>query len=378
MDSLKTQHTSVESPAYRFAFPFHISIDPMEKLLLVNFEKDSDSIYIGFEPQVFNDPVNGAGHLIIGWRKDKKVDVYHQPELKPDPEKYCIAGAGLNQMIEVEMQVSIFEVNDFGVQAHYTFTDVIGRDIEIRITEKNRKPRKPFGLLAPMGDAATNPTSLPMVWLHNFYFVRKEETAFTIQIANRSHKPDLLPLKMDGERMTFARYSPQPLIATLNPNYSDLLPIHSLTEGQLNYESGNHSYTLEWRNGSPFVTKMQVNNPIHPLILSFSPSFPCLNALSENSRIKGNFTITGHASLGSLSGTYMLHSDDGRIEVQLVPDKGWKPKTTKFSTRFLFTVAKVFKKWPTTYNWNAVISKMPEGNLKMESQWTRTGRIMKE
>ena len=61
--------------------PFQISIDPMERLLLVNFEKDPDTFYVGFEPQVFDDNVNGRGHLIIGWRVDGKVDVYHEPGL---------------------------------------------------------------------------------------------------------------------------------------------------------------------------------------------------------------------------------------------------------------------------------------------------------
>jgi hypothetical protein len=49
-----------------FINPFCIDIDPMERLLLVNFEKDPDTIYIGFEPQVFDDPINGRGHLVIG------------------------------------------------------------------------------------------------------------------------------------------------------------------------------------------------------------------------------------------------------------------------------------------------------------------------
>lgn len=67
--------------------PFQIDIDPMERLLLVNFDKNPDTIYVGFEPQVFNDDKNGKGHIIIGWRQDGKVDVYHQPSLKIDPKK---------------------------------------------------------------------------------------------------------------------------------------------------------------------------------------------------------------------------------------------------------------------------------------------------
>ncbi len=59
--------------------PFQISIDPMERLLLVNFEKNPDTIYVGIESQAFDDDVNGKGHLVIGWRVDGKVDVYHEP-----------------------------------------------------------------------------------------------------------------------------------------------------------------------------------------------------------------------------------------------------------------------------------------------------------
>lgn len=33
--------------------PFNIVVDPMQRLLLINFEKDPDRLYVGFEPQVF-------------------------------------------------------------------------------------------------------------------------------------------------------------------------------------------------------------------------------------------------------------------------------------------------------------------------------------
>ncbi len=61
--------------------PFRIDIDPMERLLLVNFEKDRTPPNVGFEPQVFDDSINGKGHLVIEWRQDGRVDVYHQPGL---------------------------------------------------------------------------------------------------------------------------------------------------------------------------------------------------------------------------------------------------------------------------------------------------------
>ena len=95
--------------------PFQINIDPMERLLLINFEKDPDTVYVGFEPQVFDDNVHGKGHIVIGWRVDGRVDVYYEPSLKLDPGAYDIAGKGLANMVETDFSEASYEVNDFGV-----------------------------------------------------------------------------------------------------------------------------------------------------------------------------------------------------------------------------------------------------------------------
>lgn len=60
-----SQNSMTDSRSTRVIFTFSIDIDPMERILLVNFEKDPDSVYVGFEPQVFNDEINGVGHRVI-------------------------------------------------------------------------------------------------------------------------------------------------------------------------------------------------------------------------------------------------------------------------------------------------------------------------
>lgn len=359
-------------------FPFSIEIDPMEKLLLINFEKDPDSIYVGFEPQVFDDNINGKGHLILGWRKDKKVDVYHQKSLKPDPLKYNIAGAGMNEMIPTDMEKAYFEVNEFGAQAGYRFSDIEGRQIEISVHEKNRAKRKPFGLLAPMGDSATHPGSMPMVLLHDFYFVRKNKTKITLSIDKRSHQLDDLPLPMDWQKMTFARYSPKPLIATLNPEFKGALKSLEVNNGQKTKETNNCIYELEWSSQKAAVKSMTVKNDIHPLRISFNPAFPDLNGIIPDNQISGEFIILGHPSIGSISGEYTIHSDLESFQLSVIPSKGWKPKTTKLSTWFLFNAVKVFKQWPTTYRWDAHLIKSSDDRWEMESKWIRTGKILKD
>ena len=359
-------------------FPFSMEVDPMERLMLVNFEKDPDEHYVGFEPQVFKTESGEPGHLIIAWRKDKKIDVYHQKILQPEPEKYRIAGAGLNEMIPVDMEEAFFEINQKGVQAHYRFRDKNQRDVEIKVRESNPAKRKPFGLLAPMGDAATDPPSLPLVLLHDFYFVRKARTDIQVSIAGRIHKIDELPMRMDGRKMTFARYSPKPLIATINPAFSGKWESLRSEMGQPTFEKGDCIYEIDWTNDVPAIQSMSLKNDIHLLSIRFSPSFPCLSAVPANTQLNGRFKISGHASVGSIEGEYTIQVDeDTHIRVTAVPSKGWKPKTTKFSTWFLFTFVRVFKKWPTTYRWDARLYKTDRGSWSMESSWKRTGRIMK-
>jgi hypothetical protein len=298
-------------------FPFKIEIDPMEKLLLVNFEKDPDMVYVGFEPQVFNDNINGSGHLVIGWRTDKKIDVYHQKSLKPNPSKYHIAGAGLNKMIPVDMEKAYFEVTESGVQAHYKFIDTLGREVELSISEHNQSKRKPFGLLAPMGDAATHPTSLPLVLLHDFYFVRKNQTDVLVSINNKTRVLDRLPIPMDGQKMTFARYSSKPLIATLNPEYYGKPEVLKPDIGQRIYKKGDYTYQIEWTGNTASIKTMSVNNNIHILSMSFNPPFQDLNSLPENIKYKGSFIISGHESVGSIAGDYTIQSTDGFINLSL-------------------------------------------------------------
>ncbi len=359
-------------------FPFRLEIDPMESLLLVNFEKDADTLYTGFEPQVFDDDINGSGHLVIGWRKDKKVDVYHQKSLHPNPEKYSIAGAGLNKMIAVDMNPAQNNMNETGVHAHYRFKDILGRDIEIFINEKNPKKRKPFGILAPMGDAATHPFSMPLVLLQDFYFVRKNQTEIVVSIDQKRHRVDEFPVPMDFQQMTFLRYSPKPLIATLNPAHKGLLEVWSLKPGQPVFEKGNCSYEIEWSSQIPCVSSVRVENKVYPLTMRFEPAFPSLNHLPPNTRQQGTFRISGHESVGVISGRYRVESRSNDVAVSIVPSGGWHPKVTKLSTWLLFNAVKVFKQWPKTYRWDAILRMEADETWHMESKWIRTGKILKD
>ncbi len=354
--------------------PFHIAIDPMERLLLVNFEQEPDTTYVGFEPQVFNDPVNGTGHLVIGWRQDGRVDVFHQPSLRLNTAKYDIAGKGLAHMVKRELAGSTFEVDDLGVQAHYEFEDIHNRTVVIHINEQNPKPRKPFGLLAPMGAAAEAPSAMPLVLLHDFYFVRKKHTTIEISIDGKRHAPDQLPMPMDYTSMYFTRYSPKPLIAMLNPAFDGEIEPITVEVGAKELRAADTILTLTWTADKPSLKRITRQNAVHPLELRFEPAFPDIQTLTDAARLEGNFAIEGHPSTGRIAGNYAVRKMDGVITITMIPAQGWQPRPTKLSLHFLYTVAGIFRKWPTTYEWTARIQEKGAGDYTMRSAWRRINR----
>lgn len=350
-----------------FLHPISVEADPMLRLLLINIEKDPDSVYIGFEPQVFDDDWNGTGHQVIGWRKDGKIDVYYQEGIIARPEKYDIAGKGLHRIQPVKFEASHFDVDSYGVDAHYKFKDYYGRNIELKVKEKNPKARKPFDLLAPMGDAAEHPSALPMIFLFDFYFVRKNHTEFEINVNGRLHQPDAMPMKLDGQKVYFTRYSPSPFIALLNPAYNGNLELEQI-DSLCAKKSVTHHYVNH--KTEPKLAYSVIQNHGKHISIYFDPHLPDLRLLSENSKTLGHFHINSSGRAGSISGEYLLEKNANGIHLKFIPSGGWQPQPDRFFLRFLYRVAKPFKNWPRTYEWNARIEEK-DGEYLMQSAWKR-------
>jgi hypothetical protein len=341
-----------------FINPFQFQIDPMKRLLLVNFEKDPDLKYIGLEPQYFDDEINGKGLLVIAWRKDMKVDVYHETSLQPNPDKFDIAGKGLGLMKKVIFEQKDFDINQYGVQANIIFRDSENRKVEILIEESHPKMRKPFGLLAPMGDAASNPSAMPLVLLHDFYFVRRNNTTIHVRINGKSHQVDKLPIPLDNTWMFFARYSSDPFIVTFNPAKSG------------KFVNDQEGLRLEENGYGKELKELIQSGDGHEIRLTFLPAFPQINLLKQGTVLEGAFEIAGHESTGKISGNYHVKKIGGKVLATLIPIGGWQPNESKLSLRFLYMVAKVFKNWPKSYIWNAELAETDNG-WEINSNWQR-------
>lgn len=353
-----------------YILPFTLSAELMQRLLIINLQNDPDEVYEGFEPQVFDDPVNGKGLLVIGWRRDGRLDVYHQPGLTLTAGKYDMVRKGLSDLVERPMADARFEIGPQGVNLSISFDDKLGRPIVLRIHERSQKPRKPFALLAPFPGDTEKPPSLPLALLYDFYFVRRAGSEIEVSVAGRHHAPDKLPVPMDGAWMYFTRYSSDPYVLTWNEAHDGPLPVLRFGVGG-EVEVEDVIYTLVKRAGQLELREMRPANAPHDVRITFEPSFPNVAALKDGALVEGGLTIWMEAAMGEITGVYSAQRTGGQVKLRLHPSGGWRPGVNKGATRIMFALVKVFRDWPRTYRWEAVIDLEGEGGPVMRSGWHR-------
>lgn len=361
--------------------PFHLDSEAMRSLALFNFERDPDTVYQGLEPQAFDDEEHGRGLLVIGWRRDGHVDVYHDPALRLNAAGYSIAGSGLHRMEPRDLSSGRFEITPTGLSVDLEFTDVEDRSIRLVASETDTRPRRPFALLAPMGSAATDPPSLPLVYVKDFYFVRRAGSEIRIEIDGKPHRSDTLPMLLDRTWMHFVRYSAAPLIAQWNHErhqHAEIL-IPATSDGG----SGAVRSGVTGAAGTRF--ELHANGPFHEIrrmtrcergqqvSIEFTPPVPHLLGLRDGPSVGGAFRVTTEPSAGTVTGTWTVTRRGDRFEIEAVPSGGWTPGTVPPMARLLFRVVRMFRSWPTTYRWSATVDRPDSDHQQptLHSAWER-------
>ncbi len=368
--------------------PFHLEPDPIGSLLLANIEEDPDRVYLGFEPQWFTGGWAGEGMVVLGWRTDGLVDVFHEAGIDLDPELYRITGEGMHRMAEREFRPRILEFGPGGVHMDLGFHDLEGRQVELFVRETDPGTRRPFGLLAPVGGAAVRPPALPLVLLRDFDFVRRRGTEIRLAIEGREHAPDPLALPMAGSRVWFWRYSPKAVVVRVNPEDRVLVePVRSLGEvpdpargpGSFQGTGSSHANRMEGisrPHGRVELRRFEVEVEGDTVAIELHPPLPHLTALAPGSQAAGQFRISAHPSLGSVDGEWSVQAEEGgRVHMEVTPSGGWTPSPAPRSANLLFRVVDLFRGWPTTYRWEASLEPTSPGAgdaYRLDARWIRT------
>lgn len=346
--------------------PFLITPERVRKLALIANTKDFDEYYRCFEPQVHLLPDGSEAMVIIGYRQDHLVDIYHSPNIHLVKEDYTIVEKGANKIIETYFHKSLFEVNQHGLQLDIAFEDIYGRNICLKILENN--PKKPLlmNLLAPVGYGCENPKEMMLVFMNKFSFVRYKKSDISINIGSKEIQPEVFIKPMGWLQY---KYSGNSFVCKVFPNFSGELP--SIVENKV----GNNKFSL-----SPDGRIECIHVPIFDkeLTLSFLPSFPNITSLRQGESFIGEWKIRLNVSTGTVGGKYYISTNEHGINIKISPDKGWIPdKPYPFLMSILFKLVKIFKQWPTTYQWDASITQKDDNTLFMESSWRRIGKFAK-
>lgn len=357
---------SKHSSGYIFS-PLSFSIDKMEHLILVNFEKDPDEFYNTFELQQACDINDQKGLLVIAYRKDDSVDVYHQSAFPFGSQAGILND--VNFFVR-PMENAKFEVNADRLEVFFAFEDKIGRQIKVKVNESRRMKKNPFFLLAPVGAVSREPTCLPVYSLYEMSFTKQKFTEIEIEIDKVKHKPDTFLLPIDCSKNYFTRYSADTFNVDWNKNFhGSLAPLIPGKDNRI--EDNGTTYELVNNNGHYEIKCMRTKNKKHQININFSPPIPDIACLRNGADIDGNFTIKTDKSAGTIRGEYFLKRPGDEIKMQIQPKGGWQPNERRWILKFLFFFVKVFREWPKSYVWNAGIKFDMTNKPIMQSSWKR-------
>ena len=339
----------------------------MEHLILVNFEKDPDKYYNTFELQQARDNTGSKRLLVIAYRNDGGADVYHQPGYPLASQESLLNEVNFTVCL---LEGAKFDVDDERLDVFFAFTDRYGRGIRVKASEDRRPRKKPFFLLAPIGTLAKQPKSFPVYSLFGMSFAKRKHTDIEILVDGVKHKPDTFPLPVDGARNYFSRYSADTFNVDWNRNFKgQLLPFLPAEDNRVRH--GDATYELVNNGGHYEIRQMSASNRNHRLSIDFTPPVPDIACLIDGLEMDGEFVIATDGAAGSVRGVYHVRSRGNAVEIRIHPEKGWIPGEKRLILRLLFSIVKVFKEWPKSYAWNAMINFGSANHPVMKSSWER-------
>ncbi len=333
--------------------PLSLRVD--ELACMLNFELADHPVCDGGELQWFDDEAHGRGMLVfLSRREDRRIDYYLETGLRVDPAGYEIGG-GIGSWTQVAFDIARLVVTDHGVDAEVAFTDRDGRLVEVRVDDRDGKPRRPAGLLAPVSAAIERPVSLLMVWMPRFDLVRTTGAPPVIRIGGTAASTGRLPGRW-LHRRHLIKYAAPVVTIELNPARAAAGSVGPPGHHLLLDQAG--------------VREVIAEHAGHRARLRSDPAVPDLANLTDGASGSGRWSIEiDETRLTGGAWTVTRTGDDVAMELHV--DERWKPGPLPWLMRLVTTVVPVFRRWPTTYRWRADVAL--RGEPELIARWERTG-----
>jgi hypothetical protein len=342
----------------RLLCPFTLQLWTIDRML--NFEIADDPHYEGLELQVFDDPLHGRGMaVLVRRREDGRLDIYRQPGLTLDPAIAQVGGL-LGEWLEAPIDPARFEVSPDGVDVDVRFTDVAGRVLQVRIDDRDERPRHRGTLLAPVGAVVEDPVSLPLFVMGSCDLVRRSGPVFDIRIGGRLVRTGRLP---GGwlHRRRLVKYTADPAVVICNEAQDGpVAMVDPRAPGEVE---------LDPRSGG--IAALRARNAGHRARLELAPALPDLARLRPRMTVEGTWRLGVDDDPAVVGGFWTVERHRDRAELGLAVDQGWQPAGLPPLMRAVTRLAPVFRSWPTTYHWSGTVTLGERPTLT--SRWERTG-----
>jgi hypothetical protein len=343
--------------------PITLELSPILRLLIIDVT--GDPTYRTLEPQVLDGP-EGHGLVLLAYRHDGHVEVYAPSGREVDPSGYDGLGKGLLGIHHATFEAARFEVTDDGLQLDLAIVAPTGRRFDLHLREHLTGPRDRFPVLAPVGSAFDAPAFFPFVWLPGLSFVPVRGTDVDVRVDGRALSIPHLPLPIGGRRCLMARYDPDVLVCQLNP---DSVRAPARVPARAATGSGAPGVEVVEVDDGYGVAAVRVGRGSHTCAVLLDPPLPDPRSLTASTRRQGSLLLQADHTT-ELRGRYELTRTDAGADLAIDGLGPWRTRLRRPLLALLFRLP-IFRRWPTTYRWEATLELAPTAPERLTARWSR-------
>lgn len=305
--------------------PFRFRYTPIVQTVLIKFTKDPDYLYHSLELQVFDQ--NGKRYAqVLAWRPDGYKDVYQEAGLSLDQGELnmVVGGRGVGDLQETaSFGPTTFEEADGQVRIKFSFTDKNRREIAFSVVE-DLEDGVHLSWLPSIGAQWDNPTSVPLFFLYEFDFVKKNGSQLDFTIDGVDHNVDPYAFPKGFQSRLDIEYSLESVMTNFNEAREEALLELDLDESG-KASQGDQDYHYQIAGAKPHLEKMVMKEGHHPVAVEFEPAFPDYTEIEESVPQFGQFSIKPSQELGDLTGKYNVVKQENKVIINLAFSEGWNP-----------------------------------------------------
>jgi hypothetical protein len=344
--------------------PLVLQLSSLRGLLLIDLA--DDPIYRTLEPQLI-EGADGVGLTLLAWRHDGQVELYAEEHVQVDGSGYDGLQQGLAGIQRTTFEPARFEITDDGLKLDIGLVAPNGRRFDLHLHEHLKGGRDHFPLLAPVGGSFTAPAFFPFLWLPTISFVPVRSSEVTLRVDGQPRAVSRLPVPIAGRRRLMARYDLDAMVCQLNPSWAtDPAQTPAGAAGPLHHEQRE----LVDVDGQPALAGLHVRRGAHTCTVRLDPPLPDPTTVPPSTRLQGAVQLQADG-VTELQGRYELERSSERVTLVVDRIGPWRARQRRPLLWMLFRLP-IFRRWPTTYRWEASLDLTAFPASAWTSRWSRS------